>query len=119
QAAFPDIHRQPGQPFGVISAVAGQRGRKAASPSVFYLVQPTEAWTTRRANDQCGFGTRADEQCSESGSVVMRRLDSVRVIIAVHAQRVFDANAPFVDHYFLVSSLRPLPAALTRRIAFA
>jgi hypothetical protein len=117
-AAFPDIQRKPGTPFAVMWNPTRRRA-DTRPPVLFYVVQPTTAWTSRRAGDACGFGARSDERCSEFGSIAMRRLDSRRVIVAVHAHQVFDARAPFVDHYFLISSLRPLPADLTRRIPFA
>jgi len=117
QAAFPDVRRRPGERFGLLSAAT--RSGASRPPLLFYVVQPTPAWTARRSRDACGFGTRADERCGELGTVVLRRLDSVRLIIAVRARPGFDEKAPVVDHYFLVTSQRPLPATLPRRIPFA
>lgn len=118
-AVFPEIKRD-GTWKGGMTFLYGSRvaGRRRWGPTVVFLIQPSESWRARRASDLCGFGARSDEFCSVTGSVAIRRVDSTRLIIAVRSKPVRDSSAGPLDHYFLVSALRPLPDSLTRRIRF-
>jgi len=117
-AAFPGIKRDSTWHGGVTFLYrTGSATRTTRGPSVVFLVEPSESWRARRASDRCGFGARADEFCSIMGSVAMLRVDSTHLVIAVRS-RGNPTAAPY-DHFFLVSSLRPLPDSLTRRIRFA
>ncbi|MFI5229369.1 MAG: M56 family metallopeptidase [Gemmatimonadales bacterium] len=119
-AAFPDlVGKQVG--VGVMGGGLVHPGsdNSRGNFTIAYGVVPSRSWTSRRASDACGFGARSQDMCSVVGSVVMRRVDSVRLIISVRGSSVHEPNAPPTDEMFLVTSVAPLPAALTQSIKFA
>jgi hypothetical protein len=67
------------------------------------------------AREICGMGSRVGELCSIDGRVVVRVMDSTRVLISVRSTSS-DASSP-ADHLFVVTSLDPLSRLLNRSIA--
>jgi hypothetical protein len=117
-AAFPGSLPLAGRNLG-IATIPTRTVKGVTEPGIFvsYGIVPSRSWVARHRGDECGFGSRAGERCTLDGTVVIRRLDSVRVLIAVRGAPVKSNEEP-TDHMFLVTALTPLPVALSQTLKF-
>jgi len=110
--AFGDTSKL-GRPAGVTFIYSPDRKNFL---TIAYAMRPSAAYRARISRTACGFGIRFDENCSISGPLELRMLDSVHALIAV---RRFHAPNEGVDNLFLVTLSHPRGELATQSMLHA
>lgn len=104
----------PGTPLPEAFGLAAGNDRLPSNLMITYGIPMPK----QQDSEDCTFGKRMSDVCSLDGGVVIRVMDSVRVLIGVVGpDGAVDSTRE--SHLFLFTSSEPLPALLTRTINYA